>query len=1037
MLLDPYVIYDASAGSGKTFTLVKEYLKLLLAAEGGQNFRKILAITFTNKAVNEMKHRILECLHDFSIPSESNSKNELFLQLEKELKLSPEILHKRARRTLKEILHNYAFFDISTIDKFNHRLIKTFAKDLKIPQNFEVVLDTELLLTEGVDRLIGNAKVDDQITDILIAFALEKIDESKSWNIAYDLGKVGAMLFNENHSPYLEGLKSKDLRSFLALQSQLLKTTALLKKELVTTAQNVLQLMEDAGLEQSDFKAGYFPKFMKQVIKDPSSLDFTAKWKQEFGNEALYNKSTPQNKKAGIDGLMLRFTALFSAIKQQYGRLSFLKNIYQNIVPITILNALQKEINTLLEERDQLPISAFNTLISEHIKDQPAPFIYERLGEKYKHYFIDEFQDTSLMQWSNLVPLISHALQSEDLQGNRGSLFLVGDAKQAIYRWRGGRSEQFLNLIGDQESLFGMPPKTATLGTNYRSYEEIVSFNNDFFTSTVPHLNNELYQDLFIKGNKQLHTNQKGGLVSIRFLEDPEGTKDLSYCEEVLRIIDELRKKQVPYRDICVLFRTKKQGVKVAEHLLGNKIPVISSESLLLQNNASVNFLVNLLKLSNFPSDLNIQYELLSFLSPPVNKHSFISQNLEKLPVLLASDFNFDLSVFNKRSVYDGLEYAIERFRLCADSNAYISCFLDEVLDIEQTLDTSIATFLTQWDKKKSSLSIPAPDNVNAVQLMTIHKAKGLEFPMVIFPFANTYIYQDRDPKIWVPAEDESLEGFKNVLVSKKKEMIMYHEQARVLYEEEQQKMELDAFNLLYVVLTRSIQGLFIVSEMDLTSKGEHKPAYFSGLFIHFLKEQGRWDPNTYRYDFGELIFTGRSTSTEVPHVSMPFIYTNKFDSRLSISTRAGELWGSSREVAISQGTLLHYGMSLILSPEDVAPTVSLLLETGAISANEESRYLERFNKITTHPALAGYFKAGLIIKNEQPLITKNGVILRPDRIVFDEMKVTILDYKTGKEYSSHNEQIDTYGQTMRSMGYTVENKILVYIDDKIKPVFI
>ncbi len=1035
--MDPYVIYDASAGSGKTFTLVKEYLKLLLAVEGGQNFRKILAITFTNKAVNEMKQRILECLHDFSIPSEGNDKNELFIQLTQELQLSPEILHKRAKRTLKEILHNYAFFDISTIDKFNHRLIKTFAKDLKIPQNFEVILDTELLLAEGVDRLIGNAKIDEQITDILIAFALEKIDESKSWNIGYDLGKVGAMLFNENHSPFLEDLKSKDLKSFLTLQSLLLKSISLLKKELASVAQNVLQIMEEAHLEQSDFKAGYFPKFMNQVSEDPSSLDFTAKWKQQFGSEPLYNKSTPEDKKADIDALMPRFTDLFTTIKERYGRLTFLKNVYQNIVPLTILNALQKEINTLLEERDQLPISAFNTLISEHIKDQPAPFIYERLGEKYKHYFIDEFQDTSLMQWSNLVPLISHALQSEDLQGNRGSLFLVGDAKQAIYRWRGGRSEQFLNLIRNDDSVFGLAPKTATLGTNYRSYEEIVSFNNAFFTSTVPHLNNELYQDLFVKGNQQLHTNQKGGLVSIRFLEDPEESKDLSYCEEVLRIINELQSKQVPYSDICVLFRAKKQGVQVAEHLLGNKIPVISSESLLLQNNASVNFLINLLKLSNFPSDLNIQYEILSFLSPAQNKHSFISQNLEKLPALFTSDYNFDLAVFNKRSVYDALEYAIHSFKLCDDTNAYISSFLDEVLDVEQTLDTGIATFLTQWNKKKSSLSIPAPENVNAVQLMTIHKAKGLEFPMVIFPFANTYIYQERDPKIWIPTEDDTLEGFENILVSKKKEMTMYHEQARVLYEEEQQKMELDAFNLLYVALTRSIQGLFIVTEMDLSSKGEHKPAYFSGLFIHFLKEQNRWDPNTFRYDFGELIFQNESKSSEMHHTSMPFIYSNKFESSLTISTRAGELWGSSRELAISQGTLLHYGMSLIMSPEDVAPTVSLLVDTGAISANEQDSYLSRFNNIAAHPDLAPYFRAGLNIKNEQPLITENGVILRPDRMVFDEMEVTIIDYKTGKEYSSHIEQIDTYGQTMKSMGYKVKDKILVYINDEIKPVFI
>jgi ATP-dependent exoDNAse (exonuclease V) beta subunit len=812
---------------------------------------------------------------------------------------------------------------------------------------------------------------------------------------------------------------------------------ALLKKELVAVAQNVLQLMDEAHLEQSDFKGGYFPKFIKQVSEDPSSLDFTAKWKQQFGDEPLYNKSAPEDKKAVIDALMPQFTELYNTIEQRYGRLTFLKNVYQNIVPLTILNALQKEINALLEERDQLPISAFNTLISEHIKDQPAPFIYERLGEKYKHYFIDEFQDTSLMQWSNLVPLISHALQSEDLQGNRGSLFLVGDAKQAIYRWRGGRSEQFLNLIRNQESLFGMAPKTATLGTNYRSYEEIISFNNAFFTSIVPHLNNDLYQDLFVKGNQQLHTNQKGGLVSIRFLEDSEGPKELAYCEEVLRIINELQNKQVPYRDICVLFRAKKQGVQVAEHLLGNNIPVISSESLLLQNNASVNFLINLLKLSNFPTDLNIQYEILSFLSPDQNKHSFISQHLEKLPALFTSDYNFDLSVFSKRSVYDALEYAIHHFKLCDDTNAYISSFLDEVLDVEQTLDTGIATFLDQWEKKKSSLSIPAPENVNAVQLMTIHKAKGLEFPMVIFPFANTYIYQEKDPKIWIPGEDHALKGFENILVSKKKEMNMYHEQASILYEEEQQKMELDAFNLLYVALTRSIQGLYIVSEMDLSPKGEHKPAYFSGLFIHFLKEQHRWDPNTFRYDFGELKYQNENRLSEMPHYSMPFIYTNKFESSLTISTRAGELWGSSRELAISQGTLLHYGMSLIMSSEDVVPTVSLLVDTGAISVNEQDTYLVRFNNIATHPDLAPYFKAKLNIKNEQPLITENGVILRPDRMVFEEMNVTIIDYKTGKENSSHIEQIDTYGETMKSMGYNVKDKILVYIDDKIKPVFI
>jgi ATP-dependent exoDNAse (exonuclease V) beta subunit len=691
----------------------------------------------------------------------------------------------------------------------------------------------------------------------------------------------------------------------------------------------------------------------------------------------------------------------------------------------------------LLQEREQIHISSFNTLISGQIKDQPAPFIYERLGEKYRHYFIDEFQDTSMMQWQNLVPLISHALLSEDLQGNRGSLFLVGDAKQAIYRWRGGRSELFLNLISRDTQPFGISPFTSSLQTNYRSFEEVVGFNNRFFTSVVPYLNNELYRELFLEGNKQEHTFSKGGQVSLRFLQGDTDDKDRSYCGEVQKVIEELVAKGVPLRDICVLFRSNKQGVKLAKYLMDQGLPVISSDVLLLESDPSVRFLINLLKFSREPKDLNIQYDILSFLSQPEGRHKFISGNLGKLREVLEEKYGFDLGTFNQRSAYDALEYAISRFDLIGESHAFISTMLDQVLDVEHQIDSGINSFIESWEKNKGKWSIPAPEEVNAVQLMTIHKSKGLEFPFVVFPFANTYIYEDRGTQLWVPANDEALKGFDHVLLGKKKEMEEYNDASREVYEKEQHKLELDAFNVLYVALTRGIQGVYVISEMDLNAKGEPKTAYYSGLFIHFLMSEGLWDRQRNTYDFGELRYQGGESTTDITQQTIPYTYSTKFDGQVEISTRAGELWGSTRGLALSRGTLFHFGMSTINTGDDVSLTVSELVASGAIPENEEKFYLDLFTSIVEHPLLTAFFESGPLIKNEQPIIAENGVILRPDRMVFKGSNVSVLDYKTGNQHPSHTDQLNSYAEVLSAMGYTVENKILIYVEDQIKPVFI
>ncbi|MGC1515646.1 MAG: UvrD-helicase domain-containing protein, partial [Maribacter sp.] len=583
-----FTIYNASAGSGKTYALAKEYLKIILASP--QNFKKILAITFTNKAVNEMKHRILNSLQEFSETQSVDTAAPLFHDLIAETALSFEELKATSGLRLKQILHNYAFFDISTIDKFTHRLIRTFAKDLKIPQNFEVVLDTDLLLQEAVERIIGKAGEDIEFTKVLLDFALEKIDDDRSWDIGFDLLKIGKLVFDENNIPHLAGLKEKELGDFLALQRLLKNKIFDIEKSVSEKASQSLDAIQKEGLDYKDFPRETLPKHFQRIrdgLYNPSQLYNNKLEENLIEGNILKAKSTPPS--AALSALLLQH---YQHIKALIYKRGLFANITRNIIPFALLNAIQKELKTIQVEKDQLSISEFNTLIAQEIKNQPAPFIYERLGEKYRHYFIDEFQDTSQMQWENLIPLIGSALEGEDAYGDMGSLFLVGDPKQAIYRWRGGKAEQFLELATHEKHPFTIPSKLVTLPKNYRSHAEIINFNNAFFQSISPLLKNPTYQEFFRMGNRQ-ETNQKeGGYVRLSLLEIEN---EEEYGLETVRIVKDCLAKGYRYSDMCIIVRKKKQGSFLADLLMQHRIPVVSSDSLLLSGNPKSIFLVQLI----------------------------------------------------------------------------------------------------------------------------------------------------------------------------------------------------------------------------------------------------------------------------------------------------------------------------------------------------------------------------------------------------------------------------------------------------------
>jgi ATP-dependent exoDNAse (exonuclease V) beta subunit len=1028
-----FKIYNASAGSGKTYALSKAYLKIVLSSP--RSFKRILAITFTNKAVNEMKKRILDSLFIFSKTTSLNEASPLFIDVMNELDMTQETLKKLSKTSLRELLHNYAFFDISTIDKFTHRLIRTFAKDLKISQNFEVVLDTDLLLEEAVSRVIAKAGEDIELTKVLMDFALEKIDDDRSWDIAFDLTKIGQLLFNERNISHIKNLEHKSIADFSALKNNISSAIATYQKEIIANANLTLELIKSNHLVFPDFSSSYFPKFMTKIAEGYLKQDFKSAWKQNFETKPLYNKSCKEPIKSTLDGLHKEFITLFREIEHKLMRFNFLQNAYRNLVPLTLLNAIQKEIKSIQKEKDQLSISEFNTIISNEIKNQPAPFIYERLGEKYRHYFIDEFQDTSQMQWNNLIPLIGNALESEDEQGQTGSLFLVGDAKQAIYRWRGGEAEQFLELATLQTNPFSVQGETRMLPKNYRSHDVIIHFNNNFFQSISSFLEHPKYRLFFEEGNRQETNDKEGGYVQLSFLED---TDDEAYGIKTMLHITESLSRGFDYKDICILVRKKKHGVLLANHLMKEAVPVVSSESLLLSSSPKVNFLISLARHTMQPNETEHNYDVLHFLaSEQKDTHSFIETNLKELEKLLLNSYGFNGKIFRETSIYDGLEHAIKVFNLIPNSDAHLTAFMDAVFEVQQKHGADIQSFITYWDKKGNKLSISTPETTNAVQIMTIHKSKGLEFPVVIFPYANTYIFEEIEPKIWATVAPSSFSGFKELLLSKKQELREYGEQEALLFDEEQQKLHLDAFNLLYVALTRAETSLYIISEKDLNKDGSHKPNYFSGLFIHFLESKGLWDKSTEDYTFGELPKRLVVKNKEHTNLEIPYCYTHKNRSSFKILTKAGMLWETPQEEAIKKGNAIHYILSQIHSYKDVEAAMKLALQKGFIMSDELASIKDKVLQVVTHPKLIPLFGEENTVYNEKEILLANGQKLRPDRVVLINNKASILDYKTGRGNPEYKEQVLSYANALETMGYSVDKRIIVYIDTTITAEFI
>ncbi len=1044
-----FTLYDASAGSGKTFTLVKEYLKILLTSPKNDAYRNILAITFTNKAVGEMKSRIVSSLSEFAKDDPGPKAIELMEAIQQETTLNAIDIKIKARQIIKNIIHNYASFDISTIDKFTHKVIRAFAHDLGLPITFDVSLETDNLLTEAVDAIIAQAGEDDTLTKLLVDFTMEKTDDDKSWDVTREILDTGKLLLNENNRNEIVHFQDKSISEFVEIKKKIQNVVNDLEADCVVLAEEAISVITAAGIDEKSFSGGYFPKHL-QSIKEGK---FNPKNKTYHEAEDIKINKTAKDKDV-IDGVIPELLSLLKRIYANQEKIAFYGAFLKNITPLSLLNTVSQELSKIQKEQNILSISEFNAIIYKEIQNQPAPFIYERLGEKYKHFFIDEFQDTSEMQWQNLIPLIDNALSSEDLQGERGSLMIVGDPKQSIYRWRGGKAEQFIELSKDHNPFNNPDKKIEHLDRNFRSYSEIIKFNNDFFKMLSEQFTNPDYKNLYENHSHQEHNSKMGGYINISFLPkiekiegDDEETPDKTrqYVQATLVAIKKSLSQGFDYKDIAILTRRRDQGIAMAGYLTEQGLPILSSETLMIENATEVIFILNVLRYLNNSSNLEAKAYLLQYIGEYVQQqlatHDFIFQGMENKNEkefenwLMAFDISLSFQDLRRKSLYEAVESIVSKFINLKQNNAYIQYFLDLVLERDIKNQAGITDFLSYWDKNGHKFSIPSPEGKNAVRILTIHKSKGLEFPVVIFPFAEEDYSRRPKDKLWLDSE-ENISELPRVLIDNSSAVEGFGEGASLVYQQKKQEDLLDNVNVLYVALTRAEEQLYIISSMNLSAKGELPKNNMALFFINYLENFSDFDIQKHEYEIGSPTRISQESSFIEETRKIPFVKEVLDPKNIKIAQRESLMWGTHQQKAIEYGNIVHEILSYVRTASDVGLALAKAIENGLIVESQQEEVSKTLLLILNHPELVDYFAEGNNVMNEQTIIRKEGTPVKPDRMVMaKDNKVYLLDYKTGSHNQKYQQQLESYEQAIEKMGFQVAKKALVYIGEEVNVV--
>ena len=1028
-------VYRSSAGSGKTYTLVREYLLIALESSSNSRYRSILAITFTNKAASEMKERVTKYLKLFSNPEQvKGGEKEMFLMLCKTLKISEKELSNRAFNTLQSILHNYSDFNITTIDKFILRIIRSFSFDLKLPYNFEVELDGDGLLTMAINNLIAETGKDKKLTAFLVNYIKQLADSDESWDIQTSLLNIAKLTLNENSENNIKRLKELNLEHFVKVKSETSKEVKTYEEYIWGRISQGQSIIEESHLIANDFKGktrGSVWSYFNQKNVSKTYTDAPSSATIRNFDETTW---THKDSSAIIENIQQKLIDFFKEIENYREKKSpkyiVLKNIHKQLFQLGLLNEIEKQVLILKEEKNFIHISEFNKKVAEIVIEQPIPFVYERIGEKFNNYLIDEFQDTSILQWQNLLPLVENSLAYNNKN------LIVGDTKQAIYRWRGGDVDQFAYLpysphfadntiIQERTQTLKRQFEAYNLNRNFRSLPNVIGFNNLFFEELLPKLPFDFkdYYNDFIQipgGGKE------GGYAEVSLI-DKEDYQENTFSQILLTIKDCLVR-GFQLKDIAILSRNNKMLTVIAKYLTNNGIPVISSESLNLEQSAEVNFIIYIFRIITVPNDIEAYLKACNYLKEKseINYFKMFSdkEKIEnKFKNHLKLNFSIELPKISGLSLYESFEEIIFTFGI--DKNSpFIQTFLD--IANKHSKDSNSSEFIAFWNEKKSKLFIASPDNINAVNLLTIHKSKGLEFPIVLMPFANNQ--GKKDSFFWI--DTNPLEMNLPTSLATRNKALENTQYAENLNEEDKKSL-LDDLNVVYVAVTRAVEELYIfIKELS-------KPEEVNSIEKLFFPVLNKLTENENSYTFGKKVIKPHQIIEEITSSTNTPRTTSPWRDKIKISFSAPAIWNVPENSEESFdlrdprkfGNLIHNIFAKLDNKMELESTLKEMEDYGLIEKADITVLKNLIQETLKLPPLNKVWLDGEHII-EKEIIIPDGTSYRPDRVVKKDNNTYLIDFKTGSPKNSDKKQIKYYEKLLETLNFRNIKSFLIYTED-------
>lgn len=1019
-------VLNASAGSGKTYSLVKNYIELLLLKNASfDQFTKIMAMTFTNKAAIEMKERVLLKLEELSFPDWNNPQTSKYIDdLSQTTHLNPVEISKKCKLAFLQILHQYEDFHLLTIDKFTLKIIRSFAKELNLNSDFEIIVNDKQFFEKVIDLLVSRIGLEahQNLTKTIISYFDLTIEDETKFNIQKDLIEFCEILTNESNISIIDEVLKREW-SLQEFQTKKDERNVLTKK-----LSDIISLLE-----------GEF-----QTVKANSDLMFGKSRSTNAIEKLIQNRENLEEFPISLTKFILgkdkgkfipsdQFIHNLMRAQQWYEnefiQYEIVKDEIKSFYFFKLLTFIHETIEDIKSQENLIRLSEFKVMISQLLKHEVAPYIYEKIGARISHYLLDEFQDTSQLQWYNLFPLLHDAMAS----GNQN--LIVGDAKQSIYRWRNGLAEQFVALPGiynpqkdkDIEVVsryFEVNGKKTNLPNNYRSAPEIVTFNNQLFEYLVTH--EPKFNSPFYDGLTQIAKSTKKGYIEliseVNKIENEDASKSNvpdTHLKKILHWINELKADQFQGSDICILAKNNKQLNEISQFLIANHQAVETNESLSLKNNEYVKLTVLYLKKRFNPKNNNLSKQFIDYylkITRVGETHLIDAYYLESShrdAKLNESKFNIDFFESDQNfyasyaSIYELVQHFYRINNWDETKDAYLHAFADFVYECENENGPNLKKIIANFERE--DISLKTSPHKDSIKMMTVHKSKGLEFPAVIY-YAKSKeykggkeLFQIDNRFLYITLSEKRHKGIQEIqdFISNKKS-----------------ENFIDDLNVHYVALTRPELRLY-------------------GLF-YLEKELHNHICNLYQLENKESISLSIGEKTNLIQ------RITKEDQRLMVESAKEYLWFP--DIALKEknlddtkdelqpdilfGIQFHLVMSLVNDKQDIIPTLQKLISTGEVSRDFKEKIEKKAFDLFEDKMFHSLFENAHQIINEQNIIISSDEVVRPDKIILKENETIVIDFKTGKEKALDMKQMTMYIKHLQEAGYPNVKGYLCYIEN-------